>query len=313
MRSKYVVSLVVLVALCVGLVMTYGVTFAGKNRTATLMSVKGQVTVRAAGATEPRPATEKMVVEEGDALRTGSGSSVIVRFDDGSMVKIGPLSTTSLGRLSAVGSQSQTQMNVGIGKTWARVKRLNSDSRFTIKTPTAVAGVRGTYYSSEVEKDTTSNFDVFEGSVAVSSAQNPKTPVLVGANQTTTVEQGKAPSKPAAIPKEQLEKDRAGFTASEYTGASFDIQVSVEPATIAPGGKGTLTVHVIRGGAPFQQEVPLHIKLSGTGVFSSNGSSEIDTTTGANGVATLQVSVTGSESETVSVDVRVKLRVKKNK
>jgi len=78
-------------SIAVGLVFLYSSSFAGKTRVATLNNVKGTVSVKKAGSAEWVPGSDRMEVKEGDELKTEGGSSAIIKMDDGSMVKIGPL------------------------------------------------------------------------------------------------------------------------------------------------------------------------------------------------------------------------------
>lgn len=309
---KSVISIMVLTVFGIAMLALYGTSFAGKTRVAVLTGVRGTVTVKESGETAAKAASEKMPVNEGDVIRTGgSGSSVIIRFDDGSMVKVGPLASMTIGKMAGAGNTNNTELNMDMGKTWARVKKLSGDSSFRVKTPTAVAGVRGTYYSSEVDNDSTSQFDVFEGEIAVSGATTPGQEVVLKENQTTTVAEGKTPSKPAAIPQDRLQENKGVFSEEEFTQASYDMQVNVTPQVLAPGEKAKLSIQVFKNGAPFKSQVNMHLKLSGSAKFATNNASEMDATTDAGGA--LSMDITDSVEESVSVDVRLKMKVSKSK
>jgi hypothetical protein len=286
-----------------------GPAFSQTAKGATLTSVKGTVTVLAPGQAAAKAAAENMAVPEGSVIKTSSKSSVMIKFSDGSLVKIGPLSSLTISK-AAGASGKNTKLDIAGGKVYARVKKKDSSSDFTIKTPTAIAGVRGTYYSSEVDEDASSKFDVFEGEVAVSSIDNPTAEILVKANQTTSVKQGQAPAAPTAIPKERAGEAAEGISDGEVMAASLDLAISVEPEKIVVGGKAVVSIKVMQNGEQLNQEVPLHLKVNSAAVF-SNGKSEIDVTTGKDGAATVEIS--GVSEESVSIEASVILKVKKKK
>jgi len=188
------------------------------------------------------------------------------------------------------------------------VQRLTGDSTFKVKTPTAVAGVRGTYFSSEVET-AASRFDVFDGTVEVASTYDPTKKVVVKEHNTTTVGTGKAPTLPAAIPAEDENKRKEGFSDEEFARAVFDIQVSVTPQVVTPGGKATVSVQVYKNGVPHRAKVNLQLRLSGSAKFVSNNAAEIETATNENGAVTLEI--TNAVEESVSVTAKLRVTVKK--
>ena len=194
------------------------------------------------------------------------------------------------------------------GKTWARVRKLNDESKFHVKTPTAVAGVRGTFFSSEAQ-ESSSAFDVFDGEVEVSSASDPSQTVSVKANQRTTVGANKAPAAPSAIPASDAAAGRGGFNEQEYTSATFEIQISVNPQVVQPGEKSTVSIQVFKNGAPYSQEVNLRLTLGGSALFADSGSNTIDVATNSKGAATLQI--TDSVEESITVDATMTVKIKK--
>jgi hypothetical protein len=86
-----------------------------------------------------------MFLETGMTVRTAEDSFASVIFqDDGSRVKLGPVSTLTLNA-----TRQQKQLNKSLvmesGKLWAKVTKKRG-SEFTVKTPTSVASVKGTRF-----------------------------------------------------------------------------------------------------------------------------------------------------------------------
>lgn len=280
---------------------------AEKEQAATLLMVKGTVMVKAAGAAKWTAAAEKSVVREGDSLKTEAGSSVMLQMADGSMTKVGPMSMLKVQTLQGSARGLKAGLDMDSGRTWARVSKLSDESSFKVMTPSAVAGVRGTYFSSQAE-EVSSRFDVFDGEVEVSSRHDPGQSVIVGEAHTTTVEANKAPTEPAQMTEEQLNELGGGFSEEEFTKAKFEIAVSVSPQKLVPGQKAVVTVQILKDGEPYAEEVKLTLQLSGSATFVDSGTSSISATTDSGGSAALEIS--DPVEETVSVGATMKVKVK---
>jgi hypothetical protein len=311
MKLKSVITGAIAILAAVGLMLVYSSSFAGKARVATLSNVKGSVTIKKAGTTDWIPAADRMELREGDELKTEAGASAIVRMDDGTMSKIGPLAKMSMGQLTSIGNNNATLLNVSIGKSWNRVQKLTKDTAFSVKTPTAVAGVRGTFFSAEVEKTTDSTFDVYDGSVQVAGTADPNATVLVDAHNTTTVAPNAKPTTPSRMPAAEEQKGRGGFTAQEYAAAKFDIQITVNPQVVEAGKNAVVSLQVFNNGQPYRKALKVNITLSGAAKFLSTGTNEIAATTDENGALTLDI--TSPEKETVTVSAQIIIKIEKKK
>lgn len=101
------------------------------------------------------PAQDGMVILPGDEVKTATGSSVEVILDggqvghitvrEGSVFKILEASTNS-----ATGDK-KTLLDLAVGKILVKAEALKGNSKFEVKTPTAIAGVRGTLFEVEVD------------------------------------------------------------------------------------------------------------------------------------------------------------------
>lgn len=124
MRAKTMVAILIGMCLCAGLAAFHQSTFAAKQQKATLTGVKGKVAVQAKGTSTWKTATNNMDVNAGDMVRTSSGSSAIIKFSDGSMVKQGPMASMTIGALDGTAGNAKTKLDVDSGKTWARVRKV---------------------------------------------------------------------------------------------------------------------------------------------------------------------------------------------
>ncbi len=107
------------------------------------------------------------VVPTGSTIRTKADGECIIKWN-GNAAKIGKLTVMKISEisLSANGTEVNT-LDIQEGKVFAHAKKLaTADSKFQLRTPTAVAGVRGTDLYGMMSGGQ-ANFGVSEGSVVV--------------------------------------------------------------------------------------------------------------------------------------------------
>ena len=112
-------------------------------------------------------------VHEGDIIRSGSDEHVTLLLNNGHKVFILPSTSTTL----SIANANKTEIDQTKGSLWFKVKPLEEQQTFHVRTPTAVAGVRGTAFISMILENNVTDICVCEGSVEVSS--NKGNPVLV--------------------------------------------------------------------------------------------------------------------------------------
>lgn len=131
----------------------------------------------------------------GDTVRTGVGGSAQVVFGDRGAILVRENSSFTL-----EGDNDRTLLNFKVGEFLIGLrKKLTKGQSFRVRTPAAVASVRGTLFWGKTDQDKNSTYAGFGHTIAV-TAQG-KT-VLVHAGETTTIPFGKAPEevKPHSIP-----------------------------------------------------------------------------------------------------------------
>ena len=164
---------------------------------ATLLSILDGSASVARGTAAFSPAADGDIVNTGDRVQTADRSHAVVTFFDGSTLEIEPATTVQVEEASSAASGAiAIRIAQTLGRTWASVQKLTrADSKFEMRTPTAVAAVRGTGFITEVLADGTSTFQVADGNVQV-TAQGQS--VNVGAGQTTTAPPNSPPSTPVS-------------------------------------------------------------------------------------------------------------------
>lgn len=176
---------------------------AGTAKTPKATFVKGDVTLVSAAGGEPTRIKRNQELTAGATVKTGEGARAELTFPDGSIVRIGPASELKLEGASFDGKTKEQQVEATLvgGKAWAKVSKLvGDDSKFNVKTQNAVAGVRGTIFRVNVDKDDATVVKVYNGAVAVAA------PVLAGTDETASTGPIDPNRKPIAQPFSQVDK-----------------------------------------------------------------------------------------------------------
>ncbi|MEW6203513.1 MAG: FecR family protein [bacterium] len=117
------------------------------------------------------PLTLRTIVHQEDVIITGVGESLVLRLNTGDTVVISQLSHLKVD----ITDDMSVNLSHDQGMIWARVKArkfLQDKEMFKVRTPTALAGVRGTAFSSNIESDNKSWFCVCEGRLEVSQDES---------------------------------------------------------------------------------------------------------------------------------------------
>lgn len=164
----------------------------GQARQATVLYVRGQVfrTVGgpsggASGDAPGQPVNIGDQLDEGEVLSVGPDSYASLRLHDGSQVHVQAGTLMALERLRKVNQSGRSSTSLGVrrGRVDTQVTPQKGGSRFDVRTPLAVAGVRGTRFGVTVDADGARALsDVVEGQVAVQAlgSQTALAPVSAG-------------------------------------------------------------------------------------------------------------------------------------
>lgn len=153
-----------------------------------LGAVKGEVTVySAAGDADGASGEEGLPLEAGDRVVTAEGASAEVALDGGGLITLREGSDFKI----EGAAKSDSAFSLAAGSLLAKIAKLG-DQRLRVRTPTAVAAVRGTEFGVEIDGDDT-HVGVFdEGKVEVSAADGGPAELLIS-NQETRVAKGAKP------------------------------------------------------------------------------------------------------------------------
>ncbi|MCL2026840.1 MAG: FecR domain-containing protein [Leptospirales bacterium] len=185
--------------ICVTLILVFGLVSGCSKRPdefASVMFLMGDVFCNDAAVEIGVP------LKQDDTIKTSELSFCDIKLGD-SLIRIKEKSTVILSSLM----QSDGNENVGLellsGKMLCKPKKLLKSEQFVVKTPTAIAAVRGTDFTVETDANKTTRIKVFSGSMnigkRVKQFEEHKEEII---NNSSLVEQGFK----AIVTKDDLEK-----------------------------------------------------------------------------------------------------------
>lgn len=151
---------------------------------------RGWVEYKKAGSSDWKRISSKsrLIIKEGDQLRTKRASTVQIYMDDGSKIQLAPKSAFKLR------TENKKKASVGLffGRVRSWVKKFSK--KFEVRTPSAVCAVRGTDFIVSADNEGNSRVEVYSGSVLTGNASG-KT-VLVKKGEFASVSISGGMSKP---------------------------------------------------------------------------------------------------------------------
>lgn len=126
-----------------------------KKRVAKVVDLKGKAEARLSGKKTWVPVEIGAILTQGDVIKTKTDSWVLLNLNgsgETAAVELSENSQLMLSELIMEKKEQQTLLDLAIGKVLIRAQKLHSEkSRFEVKTPTSIVGVRGTTFAVEVE------------------------------------------------------------------------------------------------------------------------------------------------------------------
>lgn len=194
----------------------------------TMMVVKGDIKVTSAKSGKTDAAKVGFKVYSGDAITSGADSRAKIIMSDKNVINVSPDSKVTIAKYenNPAKDSRNVELKVDYGKVRASVEQ-NYDgdkNKFNVRTPTAVAGVRGTDFVAGFNSQTRQTSVVtFSGVVAVGSpGPNGQiaNAVFVKPGQATNVGEGQKPEAPKAVPKDQMQNMNQESSADTAKGSS---------------------------------------------------------------------------------------------
>lgn len=204
-------------------------------------SVEGAVQYQAKGTGPWVALAAGRTLAPSDFVKTGAGGKAIIAFSDGTKVQLGANATFQLEALES--KKVSVHMAVGLLDAWvAKVK----GRRFQVRTPTAVASVRGTQLQVAVDASGHTDVFCFSGALEVAPPSGGR-PVEVPAGRQVAADTAGKVTEPAPLPPakvappepvvsipEPVKAAPEGEKKEEKKGEKKPEQGQTPPATPAP-------------------------------------------------------------------------------
>ena len=116
-----------------------------------ITNVTGTVEICKAGQVEYAPAETGTLLEAGDKIKTRDDSSAEIAFDENEKNTVRLEADSSAAMLL----QEEEKIDLLEGRVFSSIEDLPAGSAFQIRTPTAIAGVRGTDWETAIEEEGT--------------------------------------------------------------------------------------------------------------------------------------------------------------
>jgi hypothetical protein len=170
----------------------------------TIQNITGTLDQNPARVPGWKPAHIKAKLFMNDQLRTGEESSAEVQWANGGVLRMAELSTMAVAEQPKEEKSIDPGAKVLKGRVWANMQKIaNTGKKFSIESPTAVAGIRGTVFRMDVGADSSTDVLVYEGKVAVGPGANIKKDSTLTDTSRKEIEGPQEVEGPKEVPLEQ--------------------------------------------------------------------------------------------------------------
>lgn len=182
--------------------------FANEGPSVEVIYVSGSVEICKAGETVCKKAEVGMLLYFGDKIKTHRDSSIELAFDENNENVVRVESDTFV----VLMLKENEKMELIQGEVFLTISKLPSGSSFEIRTPTAIAGVRGTDWVTKIEEESTV-VEAIDGNPYVKGIEKDGKPMaeetVVLAGHMTKVKKFQKPLKLEKLPFKKQEKWKA--------------------------------------------------------------------------------------------------------
>lgn len=176
------------------------------------MVVKGIVKVESAGKLVDAKVSSK--VQVGDIIITENDSRAKIVMSDRNILNISPNTKLKIEKYTNTAADKNVNLNLLEGKVRSKVEQKydNKNSKFEVRTATAVAGVRGTEFVTSYNSSTkTTEVITMKGQVSFQAINVVGTaaaadPVLVEKGEKSQAKENSAPAAPVKVPEKDMKQ-----------------------------------------------------------------------------------------------------------
>lgn len=155
-----------------------------------VVELKGSPFYRPAGSLKKETFAKGADLKAGGRIKMADGDLVSLKTPMGDTIELSGSTYMKLENLDSTKGKTKVSLELFKGIATNKVSKLGPESSFTIRTPSAVAGVRGTEFQVAVSETGETEVDVMEGEVGVAASDSPDTAVPVKAGKSAKVKKG---------------------------------------------------------------------------------------------------------------------------
>ena len=151
-------GLYTILTLIFGLILTVpGLCYADGSSNAKVLDIKGEAQLMKAGASIWDKLEPTAKLAEGDSIKTGRGSEVRLELTGNSKTAELTVREETEFRFDTFHFNEATKvdntlLDIGVGSVLVKAEKLVGDSKFEVKTPVSIVGIRGTLFEVNVPK-----------------------------------------------------------------------------------------------------------------------------------------------------------------
>lgn len=175
---------------------------AGQNVEGSTTMVKGSVEIQRPGESEWKTLAPKDGLPAGSRVRSGADGEADLLLAEKSAVRLKPGTEIEISRNEMVDGAQKIEVKIDAGRLLHRFDRQNPNFEYRVKTPSAVAGIRGTQFELSAAPDQT-RVRVLRGRVGV---ENSAGSVEVAEKQGTLIGAGQAPASPQELMQKEIDE-----------------------------------------------------------------------------------------------------------
>jgi len=191
---------------------------ATQEMTAALSNVMGEVRIYKKGAKDWRSVRMNELFQEGDKIQTGANGTAEIRLSNGNMIYLLANTEFAAAKLvyNAKTGEYENSFESSMGKVKAVVVKLGTNSKFQVKTPTAVCGVRGTVVYLNIGPAGTQGY--YEGGGGYMNSTITGQTQIIGPGQNAATDPAGNVSAPTFTSTEQSMSLDQSFAGQQLTG-----------------------------------------------------------------------------------------------
>lgn len=178
----------------------------------TFMVVKGSVKIESGGATSDAKVSSK--VQVGDTIISGVDSRAKIVMSDRNILNISPNTKLKIEKYTNTAADKNVNLNLLEGKVRSKVEQKydNKNSKFEVRTATAVAGVRGTEFvtayssTTKVTEVITLKGQVSFQTVSATGTAPTTEPVVISKGEKSEAKENGVPAPPIKVPEKEMKQ-----------------------------------------------------------------------------------------------------------